>query len=140
MRPTERATWVEVNASPQAMRAWARRAAEAGLSVDVWIAMKLEWRIVCSDMSAERVGTVVNQARREADALRLAPSDELRRWLGFLQRGPQPRAEHDLPSIALPARVLARVPPNARALAVVAAAAEPLEDALVVERAASLHG
>jgi hypothetical protein len=55
-------------------------------------------------------------------------------------RGPQSRAEHDLPSIALPARVLARVPPNALALAVVAAADEPLEDALVVERAASLNG
>lgn len=142
LRPGERATWIDVNASVAEMRRWAKQAAIAGLSVDVWIALKLEWSLIRADLSDEgRLATVVERATREVDAPRLAPSDELRRWLAFLGRGGQPHAEHDLPSVALPARVVARVAPAVLTARTVAEASETLDPAaIVVERAASLNG
>ncbi len=103
--------------------------------------MKLEWGLVRGDVPVEQLHAVVAEARREADAARLAPSDELRRWVRFLGRGQQLRAEHDLPSVALPARVVARIPPSILRSSVSAAANERFDaEALAVERAASLNG
>jgi hypothetical protein len=141
LRPTERAVWLETDASPDEIRAWEKEAAALGLSVDVWLAIKIEWRVVRGDAPDEELNAVVAEARREAEAARLAPSDELRRWLRFLGRGPQQRAEHDLPSVALPARVVARISPSMLRSSVSAAADEPFDShALAVERAASLNG
>ena len=141
LRPTERAVWLETDASPAEILTWAKGAATLGLSVDVWLAVKVEWGLVRRDVSIEQLHAVVAEARREADAARLAPSDELRRWVRFLGRGPQLRAEHDLPSVALPARVVARIPPSVLPSSVSAAANETFDaDALAVERAASLNG
>jgi len=124
------------------MRTWRTQAAIVGLSVDVWIALKLEWSLIAADAPNQtRLAALVDQARREAEAPRLAPSDELRRWLAFLGRGAQRHSEHDLPSVALPARLVARVAPATLAATVAAEANETLDPAaVVVERAASLSG
>ncbi len=142
LRPGERATWIDVNASGAEMRTWRTQAAIAGLSIDVWIALKLEWSLIAADAPDQtRLAAVVHEAQREAEAPRLAPSAELRRWLAFLGRGAQPQAEHDLPSVALPARLVARLAPAVLAATVVAEANETLDPAaVVVERAASLSG
>jgi hypothetical protein len=142
LRPGERPTWLDVDATDTETRRWCDQAAGAGLSVDVWIALKLEWTVVHADVPARsRVEALVNEARREADAPRLAPSDELRRWLRFLSRGPQPHAEHDLPSVTLPVRIVARIAPATVASMLVATANDALDpDALIIERAASLNG
>jgi hypothetical protein len=142
LRPGERAAWIDVNASDAEMRTWRMQAAIAGLSVDVWIALKLEWSLIAADAPDQtRLTALVDQARREAEAPRLAPSYELRRWLAFLGRGAQQHAEHDLPSVALPARLVARIAPAALATTVVTEANETLDPAaVVVERAASLSG
>src|SRR5690349_16796454 len=108
LRPGERAAWLDVSAPEPAMRTWRMKAAAAGLSVDVWIALKLEWSLVREDIPQHRLEGVVSKARQEASAARLAPSDELRSWLAYLSRGVQAHVEHDLPSVALPARVVAR--------------------------------
>ena len=141
LRPTERPEWVDVGATPAEVRTWTQEAAGLGLSVDVSVAIKLEWALVQRDLPVECLDAVVAEARRETESARLAPSDELRRWLRFLARGQQLDAEHDLPSVALPARVVARIAPAMLRSSVVAAANEALDlDALVVERAASLNG
>lgn len=141
LRPGERAAWFEVSAAEPEMRRWAADAAAAGLSVDVWIALKLEWSVVREDIPRPQLEVVVGKARQETSAPKLAPSDDLRQWLAYLTRGSQPQAEHDLPSVALPARVVGRIPPRLLATKVVDAANEPLDlDAIVVERAAVLEG
>lgn len=142
LRPGERPAWVDVTVSDAEMQTWRRQAAIAGLSVDTWIALKLEWGLVVADVpDRTRLVAVIKQARHDAEAPRLAPSDELRRWLAFLTRGPQEDADHDLPSVALPARLVARIAPAALAATVVAEANETLDPAaVVIERAASLTG
>jgi ribosomal protein L22 len=123
------------------MRRWATDAAAAGLSVDVWIALKLEWALVREDISQPRLEVVVGKARQRTSAPKLAPSDEFRRWLAYLSRGSRSQAEHDLPSVAIPARVVARIPPRLLETRVVDAANEPLDPgAIVVEHAAVLEG
>jgi hypothetical protein len=141
LRPTERPVWIDLAASTAEARKWVQQAASAGLSVDVWAAVKLEWELVLADVPIARVRVLVDYASREASAARLAPSEELRRWLEFLGRGRQSSAEHDLPSVALPARVVARIAPTLLKSFVVDAANAPLDpNALIVERAASLNG
>jgi hypothetical protein len=142
LRPGERAAWVDVSATDAEMREWWRNAAAVGLSVDVWVALKLEWSLIRADVSDQaQLVALVEHARHEVEAARLAPSDELRRWLAFLGRGAQQQAVHDLPSIALPARVVARLAPAALTTKIVAEANGTLDlNALVVERAASLNG
>jgi hypothetical protein len=142
LRPGERAVWIEVSAADGEMRAWRREASSLGLSVDVLVALKLEWSLVRADIADPlRLAALVECARTEAAAPRLAPSDELRRWLAFLGRGAHAHAEHDLPSVALPARVVARVTPALLSAKARDETNRPLEgDGLVVERAASLNG
>ena len=124
------------------MRDWLREASADGLSVDVWISLKLEWSLLQADaLDRVRRDALIERARREADSPRIAPSAELRRWLAFLGRGPQQRADHDLPSVALPARVAMRIAPAVLVQTVLSVANEALDpSALVVERAASLNG
>src|SRR4051812_4768226 len=75
LRPRERPTWLEVSTPAPVMRRWRTAAAAAGLSVDVWIALKLEWSLVREDIPAPRLEVVVDNARRETSRPRLAPSD-----------------------------------------------------------------
>jgi hypothetical protein len=61
------------------MSVWRRSAAAAGLSVDVWIALKLEWSLIRADATDRgRLDAVVEHARRNARTARqaLVPASE----------------------------------------------------------------
>jgi hypothetical protein len=142
LRPGERPAWVELDPSEGEARAWRHRAEELGLSVDVWLAVQAEWGIVRANLAdEERIAAVLEHAKSSADTPALAPTAELRAWLRWLAAPPSGSAEHDLPSVALPARLLARLRPNAVAAELRTYAAGGREqEAIAVERAASLVG
>jgi hypothetical protein len=142
LRPGERPIWVELEVGDAAARAWRRRAGALGLSVDVWLAVQVEWELVRADLASERVIEVLlARARSRAEAPALAPTDELRAWVRCLVAGPADAAEHDLPSVALPARIAARLRPATLVGDLCGYAESGREqEALVVERAASLTG
>jgi hypothetical protein len=142
VRPGERPVWIELRVDEDEARAWQRNAAAAGLSVDVWIALQAEWSLVARDLAHQDVlERLLRRARVAAEEPALAPTEELRRWLSFLRRGSVPKAENDLPSVAVPARIVARLAPAMLVVELRRSAAEALDPAaVVVERAASLHG
>ena len=142
LRPGERPVWVELTVDEEEARAWDRSAAAIGLSVDVWIALQAEWSIVARDLADHDVlERLLGLARVVAEEPALAPTEELRRWLRFLTRGSVPKAESDLPSVAVPARIVARLAPATLVVELRRSAAEALDPrAVLVERAASLNG
>lgn len=141
LRPGERPAWIEVELADDLLRASIQRAALVGVSVDVAFALQLEWSLVATDIGAESSSDVVRRGEQLLGGDRMAPTPELRQWLGYLTGGPEAAAEHDLPSLALPSRVLARIPPGKRSAAIEAAAGGLVEEAaLVVERAAATVG
>jgi len=109
LRPGDRPHWVELRLGYEEQAEWRRRAAEHGLSADVWVALQVEWTLVADDIGAEAAAAVVERARALVAAPVLAPTDELRRWVAYLAGGGIP--SDDLPSIALPQRVVARLRP-----------------------------
>jgi hypothetical protein len=141
LRPAERPIWVELSVDEGQARAWLRRATTLGLSVDVWITLQAEWSLVARDLAdGDVLERLLERASDVAQCPALAPTEDLRRWLRFLGRGPAP-AESDLPSVAVPARIAARLARATLAADLERAAAEALDPrALVVERAASLQG
>jgi hypothetical protein len=139
MRPCDRPAWIEVGLSQQERDEWRQHAADSGLSTDVWVALQIEWTLVVDDLGPERAARVL--ARASTDAVpALAPTDELRSWASHLATRSGPVTD-DLPSVALPQRVLARLRPGdvdselgtrvGRGL---------LEDAVTVELAAAKAG
>ena len=109
LRPGERPAWIELELGYEERAAWRRLAAEAGLSVDVWVALQVEWTLVVEDIGAEPAERVVEQARAAATLPTLAPTEELRAWVAYLLASSPP--SDDLPSLALPQRLLARLRP-----------------------------
>jgi hypothetical protein len=142
LRPGERPVWVELAVTEGDEPAWRRRAAALGLSVDVCVALQAEWSLVAGELAElGLLEPVLERAREQAGADALAPTEELRRWLRFLSRGPAADAESDLPSLAMPARVVARMAPMTLADELRAHGEHGLnEHALVLERAATLAG
>jgi hypothetical protein len=142
LRPGERPVWIELPATADAAQRWTSAASNAGVSVDVAVALQLEWSLIHSDVSdSHSISQIVERADAAAAEPRLAPTDALRRWIAYISDGPRPRAEHDLPSVALPARLVARLTPTTIVKDVSACADEMLNpSAVIVERAAALLG
>jgi len=140
LRPCERPAWIELELSYDERAEWRRVAAASGLSVDVWVALQVEWTLVVEDIGTELAEHVVERAKAAAALPTLAPTDELRSWVAYLLvRGSTPT--DDLPSIALPQRLLARLHPAELERELRARSAEcSLEDAVAVELAAARAG
>jgi hypothetical protein len=109
LRPGERPAWIELGLGYEERAAWRRLAAAAGLSVDVWVALQIEWALVVEDIGAEQAERVVERAKAAATLPTLAPTEELRAWVAYLLASSPP--SDDLPSLALPQRLLARLRP-----------------------------
>jgi hypothetical protein len=139
LRPGERPAWIELELGYEELAAWRHLAAESGLSVDVWVALQVEWTLVVEDVGAERSKLVVERARATAESPTLAPTQELRTWVAYLRAsGAQ---SDDLPSLALPQRLLARLHPADIECQLRARLAEAsIDDAAVVELAAASVG
>jgi hypothetical protein len=111
LRPCERPAWIEVGLNYEERDEWRQRAADSGLSTDVWVALQIEWTLVVDDLDPERAARVLARARTDAVLPALAPTEELRSWASHLVARSGPVTD-DLPSVALPQRVLARLRPG----------------------------
>lgn len=141
LRPGERPTWIELDLPDDVVRGCTHRAASVGVSLDVAFALQLEWALVSADINAERLSGLVVCASELAASDRMAPTPELREWLAYLDADPADVPEHDLPSVALPSRLFARIPPASRSAALERAATALVDEAaVVVERAAAIVG
>jgi hypothetical protein len=142
-RPGERPVWVDLCFDKAELREWRARASSHGLSVDVWLALLIEHGIVRTRVTAVDDTfweSVIRASERALGESRLAPTDELRRWLAVLSGSDDLRAD-DLPSLVLPARLLAQLPHERRAAIVRSAAVSGAEpEALLLERAAAVCG
>lgn len=140
LRPGERPAWIELELGYEERAAWRRLASASGLSVDVWVALQVEWTLVVEDIGVEQAGCVVERSKAAAALPTLAPTEELRAWVAYLLASSIAPSD-DLPSLALPQRLLARLRPAdlERELRVRSADAS-IDDAVAVELAAASVG
>lgn len=140
LRPCERPGWIDLRLSYEERAEWRRRAAAYGLSVDVWLALQVEWTLVIEDIGAELSEHVVERARSAAALPTLAPTNELRSWVTYLRAGSATTID-DLPSLAMPQRLLARLrPADLESVIRVRSSGSSVEDAVAIELAASCVG
>jgi hypothetical protein len=147
LRPGERPFWLELPLSDDGIAELRWRAARAGQPVDALVALALEARIVDCELRAAGAITLEalhEQALAEGNRAVLAPTSELRAWVSMLRGSSNgPAAPDELPSVALPMRLVARVEPVARIREVLAAAdadAASLDLARACDLAAALAG
>lgn len=110
VRPDERPAWVEAPATAAVRRRWRSAAKQARLPVDAWVALLIEHSLVIEDL-AGLGAPVLEQARRLLQTPRLAVGARRRLWMRQLGEG-SASEEDELPSLTLPSRLLARIPPN----------------------------
>jgi hypothetical protein len=107
-RPTERPQWIEAPVGGQVLDLWRRAAREAVMPVDVWVSLLLERQLVEAELAA-LYRDVLAEAAAVAAQPRLVPL-LWRRWIAQLDGGALTADE--LPSVVVPARLLARVAPS----------------------------
>jgi hypothetical protein len=140
LRPCERPAWIELGLSYEERAEWRQLAAPSGLAIDVWIALQVEWTLVTEDIGNELAQLVAERAKAAAAMPTLAPTDELRSWIAYLV-GTSSAPTDDLPSVALPQRLLARLHPAELECELRARSdGSSLDDALAVELAAASVG
>lgn len=110
VRPDERPAWVEAPVAVSVQRGWRRAAKQARLPVDAWVALLIEHSLVMEDL-AGLGAAVLEQARRLLQTPRLAVGSNRRLWMRQLNEG-SALEQDELPSLALPSRLLARIAPN----------------------------
>lgn len=143
VRPGDRPVWVELNLTTRQAQEWRARSADHGLALDVWLGLLLEYHLVHRRVwelgGVGLVRAVNDEAHRSLEAPRLAPTVELRSWIEQLDGSG--RASDDLPSVVLPARLLAQLHHEDRAGSIISAAESGSErDALKLDRVAAAHG
>jgi transposase-like protein len=114
LRPAERPQWLEAPVAAEVLSRWRSTARAAGLPVDAWVALLLELELVVEDLS-ELYDPVLEHAVGILSTPRLAFGDARRRWVRQLTEGSAADDSDELPSLALPARLLARVAPSEQA-------------------------
>jgi hypothetical protein len=149
LRPGERPFWLELKLSDERIADLRRRAAADGLSVDARVALSLEVRLVDCELRALSGPTLEelhDQAIAEGERHALAPAPELRDWVAMLRRAATSAAaslRDELPSLALPTRLVARVAPldrNSEVLAAADADEDAVDVAIACDIAAALAG
>jgi hypothetical protein len=145
LRPGEVPSWIDLPLDRKVMGACRSRAREAGLGVDAWLALLVECELVRSHLAGFGfdAGKVVDEASRSLGIARLAPSASLRQWGAQLngqdREGDLPLDE--LPSVALPERLLVQLAPGTIPEFLTAAVGREAEsEALPLERIAAAVG
>lgn len=146
LRPGERPCWLELALSDEETGDLRRRAGREGLPSDVYVALSLEARLVDRELQAAggpALRELREQARAEGQRAALAPTPELRAWVAMLRGNCSCELPDELPSLALPTRLVMRLEPRARVSEVLAAArdeSELIELAVACDLAAALAG
>ena len=138
LRPGERPAWIELSLDRAVTRRLRAIAQRSRLPLGAAVALALEAELVAADLG-DMWADVVAEATSTVIAPRLAPDDRLRNWVRQLRDGVEP-SNDELPSLALPARLLAQIPPGERVRRVLEFDPAVLKPARVVDAAAALHG
>lgn len=112
LRPGERPIWWDASPDRDSFGLWREEAAHAGLSVDAWISVLLEFDLVLDDMplSLQPLDLLAAAASARSTVLELSFSPALRSWI---EPGPSAADTLDeLPEIALPQRIAIRLSPG----------------------------
>jgi hypothetical protein len=143
VRPGDRPVWVDLPLTTAQATKWRARATAVRLPLDVWLGLLLEYHLI-HERLLQLGGTELSRAVSESvnttsEAPRLAPTVELRLWIEQLDGSD--RARDDLPSVVLPARLLAQLPHEGRADAISVAAESGCEaEAVGLDRVAACNG
>lgn len=138
LRPGERPEWIELPPDPAAMRRLRATAQRSRLPLNAAVSLALEGELVAADLG-DMWAEVVAEATAASTTPRLAPDDRLRTWVRQLRDGSEP-SNDELPSLALPARLLAQIPPAERVRRALEFDPAVLEPARALDAAAALHG
>jgi len=143
VRPGDRPVWVTLDLTAVQAREWRERATAERLPLDVWLGLLLEYQLVrerLQELSGIELCRAVTEAmKRASESPRLAPTGELRSWIDQLEGSN--RSDDDLPTVVLAARLLAQLPHEGRAYAIIAAAESGCEsEAVDLDRVAASNG
>jgi hypothetical protein len=142
LRPLERPAWVELPLGMTERRVWRERAAACGLALDAWLAILAEVWLVRGEIGPlvaadDLLGQAVSRQ------LPTTPPAALATWVRQLHRarcGETAPLADDLPSVALPGRLVARLPRPLLGSLRAAVRSVGESDAIALELAASARG
>lgn len=111
MRPGERPSWWDAKVDWTHFETWRAAAAAAHLSVDVWVALLLEFDLVLSDLRdlPDPLG-MLERASDEKSLQHLGSWTQLRGWL--VDEAVVSADTDELPELLIPERIAARVAPG----------------------------
>ena len=138
LRPGDRPQWLEAPVTQEVQQRWRCAAWKAGLPVDVWVALLLEWELVGGELS-DLYDPVLEYATVMLETPHLPLGDARRRWVRQLTDGSAPDND-ELPTLALPCRLLARIPPTERASRLRPIERGDLDAAKILDIAATVEG
>lgn len=138
IRPGDRPMWVELRGCEGKKRRLRALAHDSELPVEVVVGLLLERDLVATEVG-DLWDTVLDEATTNLGPARLGPGEKWREWVSQLRHGTT-RTEDELPSLALPIRVLAQIPPAERAARILNLEPEQLTGARALDVAAALHG
>jgi hypothetical protein len=139
LRPGDRPQWLEAPVADEVLLRWRGAARKAGLPVDAWVALLLELELVVEELS-ELYEPVLESAAHMLKTPRLAFGDSRRRWVRQLSEISVPDDSDELPSLALPSRLLARIPPSEQACRFLSIEGGDLDAAKTLDLAAIAEG
>jgi hypothetical protein len=137
-RPGDRPIWIELPGGEQAQKRLRVMARKAALPVEVAVGLLLERDLVAAELG-DLWDMVLDEATTGLGLPRLGPGETWRQWVSQLRHGVE-RADDELPSLALPLRVLAQIPPAEQVARVLDVEPEKLIAARTLDAAAALHG
>jgi hypothetical protein len=137
-RPGDRPNWIELPRDEETANRLRALALEATLPIEVAVGLLLEGDLVAAELG-DLWGLVLAEAATDVSLPRLGPGEKWRQWLSQLHHGVE-RADDELPSLALPLRVLAQIPPAEQVARILKVEMDNLAAARTLDAAAALHG
>ena len=142
LRPGERPVAIDIALTAAEVRTLRRRAHAVGLGADAFVAVLVEYSSLCELVGADRVAEVAAAFEERPDVLDRVVASEFRPWHRAVTGRSTP-ADDDLPTVFLPLRLSAMLPPAGRPdsiLRALAADGPAVRDAMALEAAATARG
>src|SRR6185312_7943790 len=112
LRPGERPIWWDATRDRDSFDLWRKEAAAAGVVVDAWVSLLLEFAFVLDDLPASLhpVELLAGTVSAGSNVREVSFSPALRRWTE--PRSPAPHFRDELPELAIPQRIAIRLRPG----------------------------
>lgn len=115
LRPGERPAWWDAGRDRWAFASWRAEARAAGMGLDAWVGVLLEFELVIEDLAdlPDPLATLRRAVAAEHDQARLGPASPLRDWAATDFATYMPQQDDELPELLLAERLTARLMPGA---------------------------